>query len=132
MFTQSELNNLITKIQILRILYPNRLSESIISDIELFFNKIKYPSHLSLIPIVEEIEINKNEKTLSLEWYQTTEANTFEYLELIFSGNGSFSLKTDIALTNAEKEYNLNKNFELEIKKCLSKFMKMKKKKRYK
>ena len=130
MLTQSKLNQLLVKIRILKNLYPNRISENIYLEATQFFNKLKAQTGLSELPDVEEIEIDRRKRTLTLEWYKVNEDKDFVYASVEFLGKNKIKIKHDI---NADgKTYSITDGYEDALKEKLNAFRKPRRKKKYK
>jgi hypothetical protein len=133
--TQSRLNYLVQRVQILLRTKGYGASTSIVVDIRDFFNKIKSIRKITEIKAPSEIETVRRGDGIVLEWYKSYQENqSFDCLTVYFDGSGKVHFRANYESLDidVEQTLQLNEDFPHLIMTHLSQFKRPIIKKRYK
>lgn len=107
MLTQSGLNGLIERVDILLDVHNIKLCSKIMLDMKDFFHRLRNIEKVTNMPKPLEIEFDRSKNEIQLEWYKITEYKKFDYLKIGFPGNQKVNLTADYG------------SLEIDIKQCV-------------
>ena len=95
MLTQTKLNSILERTDILLKFYNSYVESCIALDVRDFFHRLTSTEKTTKIPTPTEVSYCPYKKVLCLEWYKVGSSKKFDYLCLEFEGDQKVKLLAD-------------------------------------